>query len=148
METLQVQSGRGGLFLQTMGRSFEENWRSFWDRGSLLLSVSEVALLHQLPCVCVHVWICDSSSSLVQVYGTGAMLLHTKCHFYWERTLNRISKYSRSLTPLFGNGAGAYGIGKISMVLTKIGKISIVFVYEVSIARLIPIVNLTLFLDM
>ena len=34
------------------------------------------------------------------------------------------------------------------MVLTKIGKISIVFVYEVSIARLIPIVNLTLFLDM
>ena len=28
----------------------------------------------------------------------------------------------RALTPLFGNGAGAHGIGKISDVLTKIGK--------------------------
>ena len=27
----------------------------------------------------------------------------------------------RALTPLFGNGAGAHGIGKISGVLTKIG---------------------------
>ena len=27
-----------------------------------------------------------------------------------------------ALTPLFGNGAGAHGIGKISGVLTKIGK--------------------------
>ena len=53
----------------------------------------------------------------------------------------------RALTPLFGNGAGALGIGKISVVLTKIGKIYIVYMYEVSIARLILIVNLTLFLD-
>ena len=29
----------------------------------------------------------------------------------------------RALTPLFGNGAGAHGIGKISGVLTKIGKL-------------------------
>ena len=28
----------------------------------------------------------------------------------------------RALTPLFGNGAGAHGIGEISCVLTKIGK--------------------------
>ena len=53
------------------------------------------------------------------------------------------------LTHHFGNGAGAHGIGKISVALTKIGKICIVFMYVVSIARLIPIeiVNLTLFLD-
>ena len=48
----------------------------------------------------------------------------------------------RALTPLFGNGAGALGIGKISRVSTKIGKIYIVYMYEVSIARLIQIVNL------
>ena len=57
---------------------------------------------------------------------------------------------SRALTPLFGNGAGAHGIGKISVVSTKIGKICILYMYmyEVSNARsLIPIVNLTLFLD-
>ena len=29
----------------------------------------------------------------------------------------------RALTPLFGNGAGAFRIGKNSVVLTKIGKI-------------------------
>ena len=33
---------------------------------------------------------------------------------------------SKALTPLFGNGAGAHGIGKISGVLTKIGKFDIV----------------------
>ena len=50
----------------------------------------------------------------------------------------------RALTPLFGNGAGALGIGKISGVSTKIGKI---YMCVVSIARLIQIVNLTLFLE-
>ena len=49
--------------------------------------------------------------------------------------------------PFFGNGARALGIGKISFILNKFGKINIVFIYEVSIVRLIPIVNLTLFLD-
>ena len=50
----------------------------------------------------------------------------------------------RALTPLFGNGAGAHGIGKISGVLTKIGIFDIVLMYDVSIARLIPIIKLTL----
>ena len=54
---------------------------------------------------------------------------------------------NRALTPLFGNGAGALGIGKISGVSTKIGKIYIVYMYVVSIARLIQIVDLTLFLE-
>ena len=53
----------------------------------------------------------------------------------------------RALTPLFGNGAGALGIGKISGVSTKIGKIYIVYMYVVSIARFIQIVNLSLFLE-
>ena len=39
-----------------------------------------------------------------------------------------------ALTPRFGNGAGAHGIGKISGVLTKIGKFDIVLKYGVSIA--------------
>ena len=50
----------------------------------------------------------------------------------------------RALAPLFGNGAGVHGIGKISGVLTKIGKFDIVFMYDFSIARLIPIIKLTL----
>ena len=54
---------------------------------------------------------------------------------------------SRALTPLFGNGAGAHGIGKISGVLTKIGKFDIVLMYDSSIARLIPMIKLTFFLD-
>ena len=41
---------------------------------------------------------------------------------------------SWALTPLFGNGAVSHGIGKISGVSTKIGKIYIVYMYEVSIA--------------
>ena len=49
--------------------------------------------------------------------------------------------FYRALTPLFGNGAAAHGIEKISGVWTKIGKICIVFMYEISIARLIPIVS-------
>ena len=52
--------------------------------------------------------------------------------------------YIRALRPLFGNGAGAHGIEKISGVLTKIGKFDIVFMYDVSIARLIPIIKLAL----
>ena len=54
---------------------------------------------------------------------------------------------SRALTPLFGNGAGAHGIGKISGVLPKIGKFDIVLMYGVSIASLIQIIKLTFFLD-
>ena len=50
----------------------------------------------------------------------------------------------RALTPLFGNGAGAHGIGKISGVLTEIGKFDIILRYDVSIARMIPIIKLTL----
>ena len=53
-------------------------------------------------------------------------------------------KICRALTPLFGNGNGAYGIGKISGVLTKIGIFDIVLMYDISIARLIPILKLTL----
>ena len=53
----------------------------------------------------------------------------------------------RALTPLFGNGAGAHGIGKISGVLTKIGKFDIVLMFDVPVARLIPIIKLTFFLD-
>ena len=48
----------------------------------------------------------------------------------------------RALTPLFGNGDGAHGIGTISGVLTKIGKFDIILLYDVSIARLIPKLNL------
>ena len=58
-----------------------------------------------------------------------------------------IAGWSRALTPLFGNGAGAHGIGKISGVMTKIGKFYIVLMYDVSIARLIPKIKLTFFLD-
>ena len=49
----------------------------------------------------------------------------------------------KAITPLFGNGAGAHGIGKISHVLTKIEKFDIIIMYDVSIARLIPIIKLT-----
>ena len=50
----------------------------------------------------------------------------------------------RALTPLLGNGAGTHGIRKISGVLTKIGKFDILLMYDFSIARLIPIIKLTL----
>ena len=53
----------------------------------------------------------------------------------------------RALMSLLGNRAGAHGIGKISGVLTKIGKIDIVLMYDVSTAKLIPINKLTFFLD-
>ena len=52
---------------------------------------------------------------------------------------------ARALTPLFGNGAGVHGTGKISGVLTKIGEFDIVLMYDISIARLIPIIKLTFF---
>ena len=55
---------------------------------------------------------------------------------------------TRAFTPLFGNGAGAHGIGNTCIigVLTKIGKFDIVLMYDVSIARfrLIPIIKPTL----
>ena len=51
---------------------------------------------------------------------------------------------TRALTPLFGNGAGAHGIGKISGVLTENGKFDIILMYDDSIARMIPIIKLTL----
>ena len=54
---------------------------------------------------------------------------------------------SRAFKPHFWNWAGAHGIGKISGILTKIGKFDIVLMYDVSIARLIPIIKLTFFLD-
>ena len=34
--------------------------------------------------------------------------------------------HDRALTPLYGNGTGTHGIGKISGGLTKVGKIDIV----------------------
>ena len=43
----------------------------------------------------------------------------------------------RALTPLFGNGAGAFRIGKNSVVLTKIGKMFKVLCIEEFIVRLI-----------
>ena len=76
-----------------------------------------------------------------------------KCFFQVLTTLGQIHCISafalklRALKPLLGNGAGALGIGKISGVSTKIGKIYIVYMYVVSIARLIQIVSLTLFLE-
>ena len=60
--------------------------------------------------------------------------------------LNKNLLNHRALSPLFGNGAGAHIIGKISSVLTKIGKFVIVFMYDVSIARLTPIIKLTFIL--
>ena len=46
----------------------------------------------------------------------------------------------RALTPLFGNGARAHGIGKISGVLSKIGKFD-VLMYDFFIARSILIIK-------
>ena len=65
--------------------------------------------------------------------------------FFEEVDFEKFSRRQlRALTPLFGNGAEAHGIGKISGVLTKIGKLDIVLMYDVYIARLIPIIKLTL----
>ena len=43
------------------------------------------------------------------------------------------SANTRALTPLDGNEAVAHGIGKISGILTKIGKFDIILMYDVSI---------------
>ena len=45
----------------------------------------------------------------------------------------------RALTPLFGNGAGAFRIGKNSVVFIKIGKKFKVLCIEVFIVRLIQL---------
>ena len=52
---------------------------------------------------------------------------------------------TRALAPLLGNWAGAHRIGKISGVLIKIGKFDILLSYDISIARLIPIIKLGIF---
>ena len=49
--------------------------------------------------------------------------------------------------PFLEMGPGGHAIGKISGVLTKIGKFDIVLLYDVSIARLIQIIKLTFFLN-
>ena len=64
-------------------------------------------------------------------------------NFFWGKNLEHYQ--SRALTTLFGNGA-AHGIGKISGILTKIGKFDIVLMYDISIARFIPIIKLAFFL--
>ena len=53
--------------------------------------------------------------------------------------------FARALTPLFGNecGRGPWN-WENSGVLTKIGKFNIVLMYDISIARLIPIIKLAL----
>ena len=52
------------------------------------------------------------------------------------------TNYTGLSHPILGMGAGAHGIGNISVFLTKIGKFDIVLMYYVSIARLIPIIKL------
>ena len=60
------------------------------------------------------------------------------CYFFKQSACLPTTQITgRALTPLFGNGAGAHGIGKISGVLIKIGKFDIVLMYDVSIARFI-----------
>ena len=51
----------------------------------------------------------------------------------------------RALTPLFGNGAGAFRIGKNSVVLTIIGKKYKVLCIEVFIVRLINLHGIVIF---
>ena len=67
-----------------------------------------------------------------------------------NKILTKISEFTEqgSHTP-FREWGRSYGIGKISGVLNKIGKLNTVlmYMYDVSIARLIPIIKLTFFLD-
>jgi hypothetical protein len=42
-----------------------------------------------------------------------------------RQTDEQVKHLNRSLTPLFGNGAGAIHIGKINIILGKIGKTNI-----------------------
>ena len=50
----------------------------------------------------------------------------------------------QGLIPLFGMGPGPMELGKLAAFLTKIGKFDIDLMYDVSIARLIPIIKLAL----
>ena len=61
------------------------------------------------------------------------------CHraIQWFNRNCLIFLICRALTPLFGNGAGAFRIGKNSLVLIKIGKKYKVLCIEVFIVRLI-----------
>ena len=61
-------------------------------------------------------------------------------HLYQPACFCYVNSISGLSHPFLGMGPGSMEIG----VLTKIGKIYIVFMYEVSIDRLIPIVNLYL----
>ena len=75
-----------------------------------------------------------------------SFLLQVSQMYYLSWNANNYWHF-RALTPLFRNGAEAHGIGKISDILTKIGKLDIVLndlMYDVYIARLIPIFKLTL----
>ena len=94
---------------------------------------------------------CVSLVNLLRVHQTNQFSKEGKRYAYLEEIKCQMVRYSnhfgRALTPLFGDGAGAHGIGKISGVLTKIGKFVIVLMYDVSIAKLIPIIKLTFFLD-
>ena len=66
-------------------------------------------------------------------------ILKKKSEYYKKHVNYQLFKeLTRALTPVFGNGAGAHGIGKISGILSKIGKF--VLMYGVSIPRLIPII--------
>ena len=56
---------------------------------------------------------------------------------------DNIQIFQSSHTP-FWEWTGAHGIVKLCGVLTKIGKFDIVLMYDVSIARLIPIIKFTL----
>ena len=57
------------------------------------------------------------------------MALGRSPEYHWDQI--------RALTLLFGNGVGAFRIGKNSVVLTKTGKIYIVLCIEEFIVRLI-----------
>ena len=80
---------------------------------------------------------CDHKMSIFRPAGLYQQLsLH-------RIALNFIGWSPRALTPIFGNRTGALEIGKISCILTKIGKFYIVFkMYEVCIARLIQKLSL------
>ena len=67
------------------------------------------------------------------------MLSGNKLTFLNSETNTAVEKEEtcRALTPLFGNGAGAFRIGKNSVVLTKIRKIYKVLCIKEFIVRLI-----------
>ena len=53
-------------------------------------------------------------------------------------------KYSGLSHPFLGMGPRPMELGKLAVFFTKIGKFDIVLMHDVSIARLIPIIKLTL----